>query len=71
VDKHQVFKMIGKSTSETSALLTLAYGEYAMKKLNVFEGQRWFKEGREDVQEDPRRGQPKKPQRRDANVDGV
>jgi hypothetical protein len=27
----------GRSASETSALLTLDYGEYAMKKLNVFE----------------------------------
>ena len=28
---------IGKSTSETLALLTVAYGEYAMKKSSVFE----------------------------------
>jgi len=27
----------GKSASETLALLTVAYGEYAMKKLSVFE----------------------------------
>jgi hypothetical protein len=27
---------IGKSASETSALLAVAYGEYAMKKSNVF-----------------------------------
>jgi hypothetical protein len=30
----------------------------------------WFKEGREDVQDDPRSGQPKT-QRTDANVDRV
>ena len=29
---------IGKSASETSASLTVAYGEYAMKKLSVFNG---------------------------------
>jgi hypothetical protein len=36
---------IGKSASETSALLTVAYGEYAMKKWSVSEWHRWFKEG--------------------------
>jgi len=60
----------GKSASETLALLTVAYGEYAMKKSSVFEWNRWFKEGREDVQDDPRSGQPK-PQRTGANVDRV
>jgi hypothetical protein len=41
---------IGKSANETLALLTLASGEYAMKKLSE-EGQ--------DVQDDQRSGQPK------------
>ena len=59
---------IGKSASEMLALLT--YGEYAMKKSSVFERHRWFKEGREDVQDNPRSGQPKT-QRTDANVDRV
>jgi hypothetical protein len=59
---------IGTSASETLALLTLAYDEYAMKKLGVSEWCRWFKEGREDVQDDPRSGQPNM-QRTDANVD--
>jgi len=44
---------IGKSASETLALLTVAYGEYALKKLSVFEWHRRFKEGREDMQDDP------------------
>jgi hypothetical protein len=48
---------IGKSATET-ALLTLAYGEYAMKNSSVFERHRRTKEGR-DVQGDPRSGQPK------------
>jgi hypothetical protein len=60
----------GKRVSETLALLTVAYGEYAMKKSSVFEWHRLFKEGREDVQDDPRSGQPKT-QRSDANVDRV
>jgi len=50
---------IDKSASETLALLTVAYGEYAMKKSSVFEWHRRFKEGREDVQDDPTSGQPK------------
>jgi hypothetical protein len=41
-----------------------------MKKSSVFEWHRGFKEGREDVQDDPRRGQLKT-QRTDANVDRV
>jgi len=36
---------IGKSASETLALLTVAYGEYTMKKSSVFELHRPFKEG--------------------------
>ena len=59
----------GKSASETLALVTVAYGEYAMKKLSVFEWHRRFKEG-QDVQDDPRSGQPKM-QRIDANVNRV
>jgi len=41
-----------------------------MKKSSVFEWHRRFKEGRDDVQDDPRSGQPKT-QRTDANVDIV
>ena len=59
---------IGKSASEMLALLTVAYGEYAMKKSSVFEWHKRFKEGREDVKDDPRSEQPKT-QRTDANVD--
>jgi hypothetical protein len=58
---------IGKGATETLALLTIAYGEYAMKKSNVFEWHSGFKEG-QDVQDDPRSVQPKT-QRTDENVD--
>jgi hypothetical protein len=62
---------IGKTASETlAALLTVAYGEYALEKSSVFEWHRRFKEGREDVQDDPRSGQPKT-QMTDANVGTV
>jgi hypothetical protein len=50
---------IGKSASETLALLTVANGEYTMKKKSVFEWHRRVKEGREDVKDDARNGQPK------------
>jgi transposase-like protein len=46
----------------------VAYGEYDMKKSSVFEWHRRFMERREDVQYDPRSGQPKT-QRTDSNVD--
>jgi hypothetical protein len=59
-----------KSASETLALLTFAYDEYAMKKSSVYEFHRRFKEGRKDVQDDPRSRQPKM-QKTDANVDRV
>jgi hypothetical protein len=61
---------IGKSASETLALLTVTYGEYAMKKLHASEWHRQFTEGQKDVQDDLRSGQPKT-QRTDANVDRV
>jgi transposase len=61
---------ISKSASEMLALSTVAYGEYVMKKSSVSEWHMRFKEGREDVQDDPRSGQPKT-QRTDANVDRV
>jgi hypothetical protein len=61
---------IGRSASETLALLTVAIVENTMKKSSVFEWHRRFKEGRQDVQDDPRSGQSKT-QRADANVDRV
>jgi transposase len=48
----------GKSVSETLALLTVAYGEYVVKKSSVSEWQRRFMEGQEDLQDNPRSGQP-------------
>ncbi|CAI9549631.1 unnamed protein product [Staurois parvus] len=46
----------GKSMSE---MLGQAYSEHFMKKSDVFEWHRWFKEGLEDVHDDTRSGQPK------------
>jgi hypothetical protein len=57
----------GSGASETLALLTLACGEYAIQKSSVFEWQRRFQDGREDVQDDPSSGHSKT-QSTDANV---
>jgi hypothetical protein len=51
---------IRKSSRETLALLTLVYGEYAMKKSSVCERFRRFKVGREYVQDDPEVGSQKR-----------
>lgn len=61
---------IGKSASETLSLLKMAYGEHAVKKSSVFEWHRRFREGRENVHDDARSGQPKT-QRTVANVERV
>jgi hypothetical protein len=58
-----------RSASETS-LLPLAYGEYTVKSSSGFEWHRRFKEGREDVQDNPRSGQTET-QRTSVNVDRV
>jgi hypothetical protein len=52
----KLFVKIGKSVSETLALLISAYSEHAMKKSNVSEWHRRVKEGQEFVQNDPRNG---------------
>ena len=59
---------ICKRANEILAKLTVVYGEYALQKSSVFQWNRWFKEGRGYVQDDPRNMQPKT-QRTDANVD--
>jgi hypothetical protein len=47
---------IGRSASE---MLTFTYCECAKKVKSVFQRHRWFKEGREDMKDDPRSRQPK------------
>jgi len=59
-----------KSSREILAQITVAYGEYALTKSSVFERHWWFEKGRENVQDEPRSGQPKT-QRTDANMDRV
>jgi hypothetical protein len=50
---------IGKSASETLAQLTVACDECAMKTSSVFDWHGLFKEGRKNMQDDPRSGKPK------------
>ena len=59
-----------KSARKMLAQMTVVYGEYAMTKSSVFERHWWFEKGRENVQDEPRSGQPKT-QRTEANVHRV
>ena len=47
---------IGVSSSEALTKSKMAYGKHAMKKLDVFERHRWFKDGRGKVRDDSRSG---------------
>jgi hypothetical protein len=61
---------IAESASETLALVSLAYDGYTIKKSSNIEWHRRFKEGWEDVQDDPRSRQPRM-QSTDPNMDRV
>ncbi|BFY99223.1 hypothetical protein BsWGS_02263 [Bradybaena similaris] len=50
--------LLEKSPSETLALLNKAYGATAMKKSQVFEWHKRFREGRVNVGDDVRSGRP-------------
>jgi hypothetical protein len=49
---------LGSNARDTCAVLSKAYGEEAMKKSNVLEWHKWFKEGHENVKDDGRSGCP-------------
>jgi hypothetical protein len=59
---------LSKSAGETLQMLIEAYGADAVKKSNVFQLHKRFKEGREDVKDDERTGRPKT-HRTDKNVE--
>jgi hypothetical protein len=44
------YKKLRKNASDACAVLSEAYGGAAMQKANVFEWYKWFKEGRENVE---------------------
>jgi len=49
---------LNKSASETLASLTEAYGDATLSRTVVFKWHKTFKEGRENVEDDPRSGRP-------------
>jgi len=61
---------LGKTPSEALELLQQVYGDETMSRSHVFEWHKRFKEGRQDVEDDPRSGRPST-SRTDANVERV
>ncbi|XP_061553236.1 protein GVQW3-like [Phycodurus eques] len=61
---------LGKSPSEALGLLQQVYGDETMSRSRVFEWCKRFKEGREDVEDDPRSGRPST-SRTEANIERV
>jgi len=49
---------LNKSATETFASLTQAYGDTTLSRTMVFKWHKAFKEGRENVEDDPRSGRP-------------
>ena len=49
---------IGKSVTETSEMLKIAFGEEAMCSTQTYEWWKRFKEGRTSIDNDPRSGRP-------------
>jgi len=48
----------GKSGTETLQLVNAAYGDQALSRLNVFQWYGQFHDGQEDIEDNPRSGQP-------------
>jgi hypothetical protein len=46
---------LGQKATDTCAMLSEAYGGEVMKRSSAFERYKWFKEGREDVEDDKRK----------------
>jgi len=61
---------LNKSATETFASLTQAYGDTNLSRTMVFKWHKAFKEGRENVEDDPHSGRPISPTN-DENVEVV
>ena len=48
----------GKNTMETLQMVNAANGDQALSRSNVFQWYGQFRDGREDIEDDPRSGQP-------------
>ena len=49
---------LGKTPTETFNLLQEVYGDATMSTTRIFEWHKRFREGREDVEDDPKSGRP-------------
>jgi transposase len=49
---------LGKTPTETYEMLQTVYGDESLSHSSVFEWLKRFKDGREDLQDDPRSGRP-------------
>ena len=49
---------LGKTPTETFNLLQEVYGDATMSRTRIFEWHKRFREGREDVEDDPKSGRP-------------
>ena len=49
---------LGKTPTEALGLLQQVYGNEALSRCRVFEWHKKFKEGRKDVEDNPRSGRP-------------
>ena len=49
---------LGKTPTETFNSLQAVYGDATMPRTRIFEWHKRFREGREDVEDDPRSGRP-------------
>jgi transposase len=49
---------LGKTPTETYEMLQTVYGDEALSGSSIFEWFKRFKDGREDLQDDPRSGRP-------------
>jgi len=49
----------GKSATETLQMVNAAYGDQALTRSNAFRWYGRFRDGREDIEDDPRSGRPK------------
>jgi hypothetical protein len=61
IEENYVIKFcvkINKFATETFAALTEAYGDVTLSRTMVFRWHKDFKEGRENVEDDPRSGRP-------------
>ena len=54
----KILAKFGKTPSESFAMLQQVYGEERMSRTRAIEWRKRFKEGREEVEDDPRSGRP-------------